>query len=305
MDCNSPAYHSATLCFCEDAIHIDVTISGFYSAGEAEIFVKPSWRLVSTEEALFFCLGKNNDDVLHFKLEERQALLRVDKKASQRTHLDPSADGAMDLIMAALEDCEAGIDNPLNTLEEDLEPVVKWSFAGLHKAVGGKKGVGLSIDQYLAYGVQQADPGTKLDTDFIEAWRISTYNCKTDKQQYIVYPSAKVSVGEELYMSAVKALEGIPSVFFNGDTILVPESEAVAIEMLRRDFDATVDCGHGQEGEFATKAQAAGVDERIIRMGNAILRGIEISPDQMVQEALADPNTFDRWWAIYRDSMET
>jgi hypothetical protein len=170
MDYKSPTYHCAVLCFCEDAIHIDVTISGFESKEDAEAFVKPSWILLAAEEALFLNLGKN-DDAIYFELDKRHVLLRQDLKAAKRTPLDPGDPISKALIMEALKDFEAGVDNPLNMREEDLEPVGEWSFARLYQVLGGKKNTSLKIDQYLAFGIQQSDNRFERDTALIKTWR--------------------------------------------------------------------------------------------------------------------------------------
>ena len=45
--------------------------------------------------------------------------------------------------------------------------------------------------------------------------------------------------------AATEALEGVPLVFFDGTTILLPESETAAIELLRVKFDAADDMIRG------------------------------------------------------------
>jgi hypothetical protein len=77
---------------------------------------------------------------------------------------------------------------------------------------------------------------------------------------YPIYPSTKIAVPPTLYTDAVTALEGRPSIFFDGETILVPESQRQTIDLLIARFKGTVlekTCGH--EYEFATLAQSKGV----------------------------------------------
>lgn len=49
---------------------------------------------------------------------------------------------------------------------------------------------------------------------------------------YPEYPSVKATVDSSRYMEAVQALEGVRQVFCDGETILLPEAEVKAIEML-------------------------------------------------------------------------
>lgn len=60
-------------------------------------------------------------------------------------------------------------------------------------------------------------------------------------------------------MDAVQALKGVRKVFFDGETILVPESETAAIKMLLEVFGGSAVYGQGREFEFVTKAAKAGV----------------------------------------------
>ena len=88
------------------------------------------------------------------------------------------------------------------------------------------------------------------------------------KGVYPAFPSARATVASERYIAAAEALEGVPLVFLDGKTIiLLPESETAAIEVLRTQFTAVIEYGCGQEWEFATKARAAGVPERLVRLG--------------------------------------
>ena len=60
-----------------------------------------------------------------------------------------------------------------------------------------------------------------------------------------VYPSAQATVEGRLYMAALEALAGVPSVFCDGIIIHLPESELDAIELLRSKFGALIEYGHG------------------------------------------------------------
>jgi hypothetical protein len=60
-----------------------------------------------------------------------------------------------------------------------------------------------------------------------------------------VYPSAQATVEGRLYMAALEAIAGVPSVFCDGLIILLPESEQDAIELQRSKFGASIEYGHG------------------------------------------------------------
>lgn len=122
---------------------------------------------------------------------------------------------------------------------------------------------------------------------------------------YPAYPSAKVTVTPDRYMKAAEALEGVSLVFLDGESILLPEFEQDAIEMLLSRFSGEVEFGCGREWEFATKARAAGVTERLVRLGNAVWNVTGQSVEEMVQAALQQPQlTLTAWQVLYLSSME-
>lgn len=107
-------------------------------------------------------------------------------------------------------------------------------------------------------------------------------------------------------MAAAEALEGVPLTFFDGTHILLPESETAAIDLLCSRFNAVIEYGCGQEWEFATKARAAGVQERLVRLGNAVWDVTGQSIADMIRSALDSPEaTYAEWSALYLASMET
>lgn len=123
--------------------------------------------------------------------------------------------------------------------------------------------------------------------------------------KYPAFPSAKATVEAGRYMAAVAALKGVPLTFFDGSTILLPESETAAIDLLRARFDAVIEYGCGEEWEFANKARAAGVSERLIRLGNAVwdVKGQPVS--DLIRAALDEPEAaYAEWSALYLASME-
>lgn len=125
-------------------------------------------------------------------------------------------------------------------------------------------------------------------------------------RQYPAFPSAMATVAPGRYMAAAELLEGVPLVYFDGTTILLPESETAAIDLLRAQFDAVVEYGCGQEWEFATKARSAGVSERLVHLGNAVWDVTGQSITDMIQAALDAPETtYADWSALYLASMET
>jgi len=106
-------------------------------------------------------------------------------------------------------------------------------------------------------------------------------------------------------MEALSALDGVPKVFCDGETILLPETETQAIEMLRQRFDAAVVLGQAQDYEFATKARNQGVSAELIRLGDAVRCVIGQGADEMVRAALEQPSeTRLAWAALYRSSMQ-
>lgn len=125
-------------------------------------------------------------------------------------------------------------------------------------------------------------------------------------RQYPAYPSARATVDSQRYVAAAEALEGVPQVFLNGTHILLPESQTAAIDLLRSQFEAVIEYGCGQEWEFATKARAAGVSERLVRLGNAVWDVTGQSVADMIHAALDAPDaTYADWSALYHASMET
>ena len=121
---------------------------------------------------------------------------------------------------------------------------------------------------------------------------------------YPEYPSVKAKVDSSRYMDAVEALKGVRQVFCNGETILLPEAEVKAIEMLRSQFKATFEYGQAEEYEFATKARDAGVNAELLRLGQAVCDITGQPAEWMVRAAQEDPSaTLLAWSALYRSSM--
>lgn len=124
--------------------------------------------------------------------------------------------------------------------------------------------------------------------------------------KYPIYPSARATIDAGRYLEAVKAVEGVPLVFIDGKSILVPESDLNTIEILRSHYGARIEYGCALEWEFVTKARAAGVSERLVRLGNAVWDVTGQSVADMIQVALDSPtNTYAEWYALYIASMET
>ncbi|MCI1021410.1 hypothetical protein HWD96_04115 [Pseudomonas putida] len=121
---------------------------------------------------------------------------------------------------------------------------------------------------------------------------------------YPEHPSVKATVDSSRYMEAVEALAGVRQVFCDGETILLPETELKAIEMLRSQFKATFDYGQAEEFEFATKARDAGVKAELLRLGQAVCGITGQDAEEMVRAALEAPSaTLLAWSALYRSSM--
>lgn len=121
---------------------------------------------------------------------------------------------------------------------------------------------------------------------------------------YPEYPSVKATVDSSRYMEAVQTLEGVRQVFYEGETILLPEAEVKAIEMLRSQFKATFEYGQAEEYEFATKARYVGLKAELLRLGQAVCDITGQHAEVMVRAALEDPSaTLLAWSALSRSSM--
>ncbi|WP_420170739.1 hypothetical protein ACN99C_26655 (plasmid) [Pseudomonas alloputida] len=124
------------------------------------------------------------------------------------------------------------------------------------------------------------------------------------KHDYPEYPSVAVTVDPLRYLDAAEALKGVSQVFFDGETILVPERETEAIEMLRAQFDARLVYGQASEYEYATRARDAGVGHELLRLGQAVYDCTGLDAAAMVHIALTQPSqTLLAWKALYRSSM--
>jgi len=124
------------------------------------------------------------------------------------------------------------------------------------------------------------------------------------KHDYPEYPSVKATVELSRYMEALDALKGVRQVFCDGESILLPEAEVEAIEMLRSRFNAATVYGQAQEYEFATRARDEGVPVELLQLGQAVhdCTGQEVG--EMVRAALEQPSaTLLAWSALYRSSM--
>ncbi len=121
---------------------------------------------------------------------------------------------------------------------------------------------------------------------------------------YPEYPSVKATVEPSRYMEAVEALVGIRQVFFDGESILLPESEVEAIDMLRSRYNAAIVYGQAQEYEFATRARDEGVPVELLRLGQAVRDCTGQEVGEMVRSALEQPSaTLLAWSALYHSSM--
>lgn len=123
---------------------------------------------------------------------------------------------------------------------------------------------------------------------------------------YPVYPSALIKVNDTDYMEAVRLLgdAGTDCVFCDGETILVPEYETGAIDLLVRRFGATVEYGHASESEYCTLAIRAGVSAPLVEIGNAIQKCSGMTPQQMLEFALSSPElALSAWREMYLASM--
>ncbi|MBJ2181748.1 hypothetical protein JC795_26565 [Pseudomonas veronii] len=100
-------------------------------------------------------------------------------------------------------------------------------------------------------------------------------------------------------MDAVQALKGVRKVFFDGETILVPESETAAIKMLLEVFGGSAVYGQGREFEFVAKAAKAGVAPRLVKLGFFLGDGIGLDANEAVRVALEQPGeTLLAWQAL-------
>jgi hypothetical protein len=124
------------------------------------------------------------------------------------------------------------------------------------------------------------------------------------EHDYPEYPSVVATVEPSRYMDAIDALKGVRQVFCDGETILLPEAEVQAIEMLRSRFNASTAYGQAKEYEFATTARNQGVSVELLRLGHAVHDCTGQGADEMVRMALEQPSaTMLAWSALYRSSM--
>lgn len=124
-----------------------------------------------------------------------------------------------------------------------------------------------------------------------------------------VYPSFHVLVPVAQYIDAVNMLcidINLPNVFFDGEIIIIPESYKPVVEFLIERFDAQVVAdGECKEYEFATLAINAGLSDKLVALGNAIV-GLDGDAASMLAKAVADPNgTQNEWNVLYLASMNT
>lgn len=125
-----------------------------------------------------------------------------------------------------------------------------------------------------------------------------------DARPFPAYPSAIVTVHPAHYEAATEVVRGLPRVFLNGATIMIPETEVAAIEWLRAQFGAKVEYGAAKDYEFANKAAAAGVRGRLVRLGTVLTDLTGKSIDDMVKAALDDPDgTYREWAELYHACM--
>ena len=129
-------------------------------------------------------------------------------------------------------------------------------------------------------------------------------NYHSKMHDYPEYPSVMATVDSSRYMEAIEALTGVRQVFCDGESILLPEAEVVAIEMLRSRFNATTVYGQAKQYEFATRARNAGVPIELLRLGQAVHDCTGQDAEVMVSSALSQPSaTLLAWSALYRSSM--
>jgi hypothetical protein len=129
------------------------------------------------------------------------------------------------------------------------------------------------------------------------------------KQNYPVYPSVQISVPACLYSLAVDALlDHVESnFFFDGETILVPKRNPSAIELLLKKFSGVITQDDwGLCYEYATLAQEAGVDSRLVSLGHSVFGLIGQTATEMIQFAILSPDSADLVWTeIYLRAMES
>ncbi|MDG1581021.1 hypothetical protein [Pseudomonas sp. GOM6] len=118
------------------------------------------------------------------------------------------------------------------------------------------------------------------------------------------FPSAVVAIPPEKYMEAMEACCQTPKVFFDGETILVPENEHQVIAMLIESFSGVATFGHAKEYEYATLASQAGIGGKLLILGQAVSGRTGQSAAEMVSQALDDPAAaLLAWNALYGSSM--
>lgn len=122
-----------------------------------------------------------------------------------------------------------------------------------------------------------------------------------------IYPSVIVGVPDRYYNDAVKWFSDdikLPCVYFDGETIVIPEAyDGIIGATVNRFHGIIIERNAMQEHEFATLAIRAGVDSRLIRIGDAI-QGLVGTPSEMLEYAMSNPeHTFVEWKKAYEASM--
>jgi hypothetical protein len=149
--------YNVTLTFLEDFVMFDVLVRGFRSEAVAKKFADGNARLILSPTGL-----KLVADGIQSSIDRDLVEIKLDAKWSDRVPLDPSLPENMVKIHQALLDMEKGIENPLNSTEDDFE-LVNWSYEEAFEKLECTKG-NLAITECLAYGIS---PGVGNGVDWI------------------------------------------------------------------------------------------------------------------------------------------
>lgn len=119
---------------------------------------------------------------------------------------------------------------------------------------------------------------------------------------YPVFPSAQVFVSPQLYAQAAYEIRDIPRCFFDSRYILVPETEAEAIELLSSKFSGQVEYGKGRQFEFVTKAEKAGFSSEILRLGHSVAGITGQTADVMIKSLELNASATLLAWAALNET---
>ena len=126
--------------------------------------------------------------------------------------------------------------------------------------------------------------------------------------EYPIYPSCFITVKNSMYEQVVNELQNklrVPSIFFDGDIIIVPESYVELINYLITHYcGEVVATDQMKECEFATLTIAANVGDELIAIGHSVV-GLAGTTKEMLDKALRTPKkAATEWRQLYLQAAQ-